>query len=147
MKLNLGCGPAKLVGFINLDKKEGWSFQDGLEQDSNVVEAITISHALMYLESEGELITFLKEAYRVLQPGGIIRITEDNTLDRKFFPKGAYKDAVLITHSPMMDRALTYAGFKVMLVGPDNSNFKDDSLIQRLHGDVPRVYHIEGIKK
>src|SRR3989344_639427 len=79
IKLNLGCKHRKLEGFDNLDKIFGWYFQDGLPQyASGSVGGITISHALMFL-TESEIETFMKEMWRVLKVGGVVRITEDDT--------------------------------------------------------------------
>ena len=50
MRLNLGCGEEHLIdGFVNLDARTGWHFEDGLPYPDGSVEAITISHALMYV--------------------------------------------------------------------------------------------------
>jgi len=146
IKLNCGYGRCPLDGFVNLDKRDGWMFQDGFDYATGSVDAITISHALMYLDNI-ELMDFLAEAYRALRGGGVIRITEDNTTDPKSGVYGGWKrDAICLTDSRMMRTRLEKAGFDVCDVSPDETHYTDFSLIQELHGKPPRVFHIEGIK-
>lgn len=149
-KLNLGCGPYRLEGFVNLDIKRGWKFQDGLPAYAdNSVEAITISHALMFLTEE-ELGVFLAEAYRALMPGGIIRITEDNTEHplSDTYQKG-WKTPPCLTGPAMMNKHLWAAGFTTEILTKDTTNFKDNSLLQNNGhelGNPLRVFFIEGRK-
>ena len=154
IKINLGCGVYPLEGFINLDKgrKYGrWYFQNGLNYHDNSVDAITISHSLMYLDVD-ELWKFMIEAYRVLKIGGVIRITEDNTTDPRSSVYGGYKKHrnpppfKCLTDAKMMRKALEQAGFKVYDVSLDETHYKDKSLIQHYHGEFPRVFFIEGQK-
>lgn len=149
IKLNLGAGHKKLKGFINLDKDYGWKFQDGLgDYLTNTVEAITISHALMFLTAE-ELDKFLDEAYRVLKQEGVIRITEDNTEnpDSDTYKKG-WRGCKCLTSPEMMSKHLAVAGFAVSHCTPERTNYKDKSLIQTFHNEnnPERVFHIEGLK-
>jgi len=144
LKLNLGCGENKLKGFVNLDKKEGWKFQDGLSNYyDDSIEAITISHAIMYLDDK-EVKTFLIEAYRVLKVGGIIRIVEDNVGEGG---RKKWWSARILTNATMMRELLEDARFEVHNVDLDKTHHIDDSLIQRFHGDPPKTFHMEGIKK
>ena len=97
-RLNLGSGDILLPGFINMDitltgygpnatdKKVpenteirgDWEAREGLpEFKDGSVEAITISHMLYAIE-EKYYPFFFGELYRVLEKGGIVRITEDN---------------------------------------------------------------------
>lgn len=75
MKLNIACGEKQLEGFDNVDVspdcqpdrvmdvlKFPWSYPD------NSVSQIYCSHFLEHLD--GELIPFMEECYRVLEPGG-----------------------------------------------------------------------------
>ena len=144
LKLNLGCGKNKLDGFVNLDRKEGWKFQDGLSNYyDDSIDAITISHALMYLD-DAELKTFLTEAYRVLKVDGIIRIVEDNVGEGG---RKKWWSARILTNAKMMREFLEGARFEVYDVKLDETHYIDNSLIQRFHGDPPKTFHMEGIKK
>lgn len=146
MKLNLGAGPRPLDGFSNLCPQVGWRFEDGLGQyEDGSVEGITCSHAAMYLPLE-DWPAFLAETYRVLQPGGILRVTEDNTEDPESERYGGYTDAVTLTGPTMMRRELKQAGFKVRLHTAETTGFKDKSLLQAWHGAEPKVCFLEGRK-
>lgn len=147
LKLNLGCGKKRLKGFDNLDKRYGWDFKNGLSYDDDSIDAITISHSLMYLTIE-ELNWFLGECWRVLKRGSWIRITEDNTEDPESdtYKTGWKNEAKCLTGPKQMRESLEDAGFDVYDVSPEETNFIDKTLIQQFHGDLPRVFHIEGKK-
>jgi ubiquinone/menaquinone biosynthesis C-methylase UbiE len=131
LKLNLGAGSHPLEGFENLDKP--WTYESGLPYKDENVEAITISHSLMYVAEKNYPFVF-KEFYRVLKPNGRLRITEDDTENPKSERYGGYFDAVSLTSKKMIDN---YAkGFKEV----DN---KDKSLIQEFHGKPPKVFQVE----
>jgi len=145
MKLNLGSSINQIKGFKNLDAIDGWYVQHGLDYPDNSIEAITISHLVMYIK-ELDIEPFFKEMYRVLEPKGIVRITEDNStfIGSKIF--GGWKDAVMLTSADFLREYLEKVGFKSFEVKEDETHYKDKSLCQRLHGGWPRVYHIEGLK-
>lgn len=78
MNVNLGCGETKLQGAVNVDyrktdavdvihdlRKYPWPFEDC--QFDNIVAKDIIEHML-------EVIPFLDECWRILKPGGHIRI-------------------------------------------------------------------------
>ncbi len=148
-KLNLGCKHRKLDGFENLDKIFGWNFQDGLPQygDSSV-DAITISHALMFL-TPSELVEFMKEMWRVLKLSGVVRITEDDTENPKsnWYKTGNLKSGPNCLTGPKMIRGLLEdSGFIVFNQSSNTTLFKDSSLMQAYRGEKPNVFFIEGIK-
>ncbi len=145
MKLNLGAGPHPLDEFVNLDPQAGWRFEDGLRYEDGSVEAITVSHALMYLPAD-KWPSFLAEAFRVLEPRGIIRITEDNTEDPASERFGGWHDAVTLTGPLMVREQLKAAGFRVRKHAADTSGFRDRSLCQAWHGQPPKVFFVEGRK-
>lgn len=146
MKLNLGCGIMTLDGFENLDKTNGWYFENGLPYGNESVEGVTISHMMMYVP-EDKITWFLSEIYRVLVPGGIVRITEDATDDPRSIRYGGYYDAVSLTSATGMAKHLKESGFDPHIVTANLTYYKDKSLIQDIHGGEPKVFFIEGIKQ
>jgi predicted SAM-dependent methyltransferase len=86
MKLNIGSGPKEyqLDGWKNIDidpdnqPDEAYDIVGGIQEKENSVDEILISHVLMYFDySFVERI--LDQCWKVLKPGGLIRITEDNS--------------------------------------------------------------------
>lgn len=156
IKLNLGCGRHQLLGFDNLDKQMGWCFQDGLPQYANEsIRAITVSHALMFLD-DAEFGIFIREIWRVLKSGGVVRITEDDTENplsdtyltgwKQNYPKEWGRDARCLTGPKMVRKVLEGAGFKVYDVDENTTHFCDKSLMQNYHRGRPRCFFIEGIR-
>ena len=146
MKLNLGAGPCELDGFINLDAAEGWHFEDGLAGYADgSVEAITESHALMYVALEDWPFVFAEFA-RVLEPDGIIRITEDDTENPESERFGGWHDSVTLTSPDLVRKYLKSAGLRTRLQEAGSSGFRDLSLCQAYHGEEPKVFFIEGKK-
>lgn len=149
-RFNLGCGHNRIKDFINLDIKRGWTFQKGLPDYPNEsTDGITISHALMYI-NERELSVFLREAYRLLIKGGVIRITEDNTEHPQSdtFKKG-WRGSKCLTGPKMMRTFLEKAGFEVFDLTNNTTKFIDNSLMQNNgheHDNPLRVFYIEGRK-
>ena len=90
-RLNLGYGEHRLRGFVNLDKTDGWTFESGLKNFAAAsVAGITISHALMYVH-EKDIPFVISELHRVLVPGGILRITEDDTQNPESLAFGGWR--------------------------------------------------------
>ncbi len=151
VKLNLGSKYRRLKGFDNLDKIFGWHFQDGLPgYKDGSVDGITISHALVFLKLE-ELKTFTKEMARVLRPGGVIRITEDDTENplSKWYKTGNLTidgGPKCLTGPKMIRQALKEAGFIVFDVDRKVTHFYDNSLMQSYRGGQPDFFFIEGVK-
>lgn len=144
-KLNLASGPHALDGFLNLDLPE-WSFEEGLPFEDEAIEAITESHGLMYVAETNWPYVF-SEFARVLKPGGIIRITEDAADDPASERFGGWHDAVTLTSRKFVGKYLRHVGLVVVRgIDQDTTAFVDRSLIQRWHGDEPKVMHVEGRK-
>lgn len=80
MKLNLGCGPNKLPGYVNVDKQGEADLRHDLEQfpwpwASNTVDEVLASHVLEHLgHTPGVFIGVMKELYRVCRGGAHVRI-------------------------------------------------------------------------
>lgn len=156
LRLNLGCGnPADrswhpLPGLVNMDKALGWKFEHGLgEFAAGTVAGITISHALMYLAADAWP-AFVAELARVLEPGGVVRITEDETADPRSARAGGWKGsqpAITLTTPAFVREHLEAGGFTVVDVGPAETNYRDASLCQRFHGAPPDVFFVEGLKR
>jgi hypothetical protein len=147
MKLNLASGAHPLEGFTNLDKENGWLFEDGLhEYADGSVEAITESHGLMYVELESWPFVF-GEFARVLKFDGIIRITEDATDDPRSPRYGGFDGAVTLTSFLLVEEHLLAAGLEIWQPIPEKPTvFRDTSLMQSWHGGAPKCFFIEGIK-
>ena len=149
-RLNLGCGDHPLPGFINLDKRGGWTFESGLKDfATESVAAITISHALMYVEAKDIPFVF-SEFHRVLVPGGIIRITGDDTENPQSLAFGGWtgdEPFVTLTSPSIVGGWLERAGFDVRQVDENTTFFSDTSICQSFHRGPPHVFFIEGVRQ
>lgn len=146
MKLNLGCGAYRIDGFDNLDKLTGWQFEDGLGVYADgSVEGATASHSLMYVPLDYWPAVFAEFA-RVLEPGGVIRITEDATDDPRSERFGGHHDAVTLTTATLVSTHLLAVGLPPMIVRADQTLFPDGSLIQNHHGGSPKAFFVEGVR-
>ncbi len=146
-RLNLACGPHILPGFDNLDSQlNGWKFELGLGDFADgSVEGITESHGLMYVPILNWPYVF-KEFARVLEPGGIVRITEDDTENPDSPRFGGWHDAVTLTSEKLVATHLRKAKLIVQKVDADTTFFHDRSLRQAHHGVAPKVFFLEGRK-
>ncbi len=145
LKLNLGCGPHVMRGFDNLDLPD-WRFQTGLGfYADGSVAGISISHALMHLP-EKDWPAFFAEVARVLEPRGVVRVTEDSTRDPASSRFGGFQRPATLTHPALVIRHMTDAGLDAREVGRDETAFRDGSLIQARHGAAPKCFWAEGIK-
>lgn len=146
LRLNLAAGDRPLGGFVNLDKATGWTFESGLgDYTDESVEAISESHGLMFVQLADWPLVFAEFA-RVLEPGGMVRVTEDATTDPKSPRFGGHHDAVTLTDPPLVVGYMTLAGLEAQRVGEDETGFRDRSLIQNVHGGEPKVFFVEGTK-
>lgn len=83
MKLNIGCGPHKKEGYINIDQFASFSPDMVMNLESfpwpfetSSVEEIYASHVLEHLGATTDVFfCLIKEIYRVMTPGGLLRIT------------------------------------------------------------------------
>lgn len=153
LRLNLGCGNPKaaswhpMPGFVNLDASLGWKFEDGLRDFADgSVAGVTISHSLMYVAAK-DWPAAIAEVARVLEPGGVVRITEDDTANpaSRTYPRG-WRDAVTLTSPAQTRAALEAAGLTVHDLAPSATKFRDPSLIQQQHGEPPHVFFVEGVR-
>jgi predicted SAM-dependent methyltransferase len=78
-RLNWGCGDAGVPGWINSDLKEGpgiditADIRQGLPLDSDSLDYIVSIHALPMI-SYPDLVPVLRELWRLLAPGGVLRL-------------------------------------------------------------------------
>lgn len=146
VKLNLGGGINPLDGFDNLDKTNGWMFEDGLgSYDDETVEAVTESHALMYVPIDQWPMVF-SEITRVLKSGGVLRMTHDSTGDPASSRQGLRHRAAVATTPDLVLDHMRAAGLTATEVSAHTSVFQDRSLIQQNYGDPPDVFFVEGVK-
>ena len=153
LRLNLGCGTPgtrswhPIRGCVNLDRSMGWCFEDGLPQYADrAVSGITVSHSLMYVDDRDWPRVFAEFA-RVLAPGGVIRITEDDTEHPASSRRGGWRGsepAVAQTSARLVAAALADAGLVPLEVDATTTHYRDRSLLQAQHGDPPDVFFLEG---
>ena len=78
IRLHLGCGGERKVGWVNIDLlgdpvDVAWNLAHSLPFDSGSVVAIFHEHLLEHLPLQaGD--SFMQECFRVLRPGGILRV-------------------------------------------------------------------------
>jgi predicted SAM-dependent methyltransferase len=149
MKLNLGSGYRPIDGYLNLDKKDGWFAEEGIPYENESIDSISISHLLMYIE-EKDLIKFLKDIYRVLKFSGIVRITEDDSLNPKserYNGNPNDPDLKTLLGPEKIKEYLKEAGFKLIYnVAKNYTSSNDIRMLQNHHGDAPKVFFMEAIK-
>jgi predicted SAM-dependent methyltransferase len=90
--LNLGCGPYKIEGYINIDQNSRQKpdlvrdVRKGLPFDDESVDGITASHFLEHLDHM-EMLDLLEECWRVLKPKSqmkiVVPIMDFSSLDHK----------------------------------------------------------------
>jgi ubiquinone/menaquinone biosynthesis C-methylase UbiE len=155
MRLNLGCGDILLQGFVNIDIKNiggvaELDIREELPYLDDSIEGITISHTLSSI-AEVHYPSMFRDFYRILEDGGVIRITDDNhnqSIERFAelnFNAPEFKGR---TSPTVMRKYLKNAGFEVFDVTFNETHFKNKSLIQVNHGrtDKEIYFHIEGVK-
>jgi predicted SAM-dependent methyltransferase len=80
LRINVACGPDIQRGFVNVDLFAAspsvlrWDCRRTLPARSRSVIGIRVEHFLEHLEVREELPQFLDDCYRVLKPGGILRV-------------------------------------------------------------------------
>ena len=77
---NIACGPRPLGGFLNLDLHHlapdviRWDCRWDLPFADGSVAGARVEHFVEHLEAREELPAFLKACWRVLKPGGVLRV-------------------------------------------------------------------------
>ena len=147
IKLNLGCGSKRLDGWENLDKIYGWTWESLLPQyKDNSVEAITVSHSLMYVD-DVILPSIFQEFYRVLKPNGVVRITEDATDDPNSVRFGGLPETISMTSKSKTENLFIHAGLTPVFARENITSFYEDTdIVQNLHGGQPKCFFAEAVK-
>lgn len=146
LRLNLGGGLNPIPGYLNLDKSNGWKFEDGLfEYPDGSVEVVTESHALMYVDERYWPLVF-GEIARVLQPGGLARFTQDAIGAPGSRRPVIRPRAKVATSAERVLRHLAAVGLDGRVVEPDETSFADRTPIQQNYGSPPDVFHVEAVK-
>lgn len=147
LRLNLGGEINRIPGYVNMDVSYGWKFEDGLGMwGDGSVEAITVSHVLMYVRPQHWPVVF-EEISRVLMPGGTLRVTEDAIgAPGSSRPVIRPRAHVATSAELVMEHAFA-AGLAAGRMRQDETSFTDRSLIQRNYGDEPDVFHVEAVKR
>jgi len=85
LKLNLGCGETLLDGWTGLDPRNylderiiEWDFSRHIPFAEWTADAVMTSHVFNYIAEE-DYATALLDIWRVLRPGGVLRMAEDCT--------------------------------------------------------------------
>lgn len=156
IKLNIGCDLLLLEGWVNTDIGARrinarnialcqnlptvyiFDIRKPIPLSDNVISAITISHVLPLALYENEYLPFFLECYRVLKPGGILRITQDNP--DVFFPSLSYVNIL------KMLNYLSAAGFLAQETDSQSTLYDDRAICINAHGDAPKCYFCEGVK-
>lgn len=79
LKINLGCGPSVVGGWINLDRSPQpgahfWDASRGIPSEANTISLIYSEHFIEHLSLQDGF-NLMRECVRVLCPGGIMRIS------------------------------------------------------------------------
>jgi predicted SAM-dependent methyltransferase len=79
LKVNVGCGQNFAAGYINIDLANEpnvvyWDCRKSLPFDDNSVDIIFTEHVLEHFEYPSQSSTFLKECFRCLSEGGVLRV-------------------------------------------------------------------------
>ena len=81
-RVNIGSGSTRTEGWIHADIKHGDIYLDATQKlpfETDSIDAIFHEHFLEHLGYPGEANYFIDESYRVLVPGGVMRIGVPDT--------------------------------------------------------------------
>jgi predicted SAM-dependent methyltransferase len=169
LKLNLGSGQEPLDGFVNIDfvgapVDLAWHLGDGVPFADGTVDAVLSEHVLEHLtlpQAQG----VLHEAFRVLRPGGALRVsvpdaglllrsyagTSDNDWALQFPTRMLAVDALFYEndHRTMYDNTLMIALFEIAGFAEVAERVSGESRIAPISGHPSRIsgsLYVEGVK-
>jgi SAM-dependent methyltransferase len=164
IKLNLGCGNYPKPGWLNCDKRgsyQRWEyapFADEIVELDLVkvpysfadcsVDLITISHCLNQIE-ENYLPGIMRELYRILKPGGTVRITDDDVESpTSSVFKLPHCHALWYTGPKKMCQFMQEAKFRTHVLDKTATLADDKSILVSNHPGLPdsALFFVEGIK-
>ncbi len=140
-KINWGAGnyPIKADGWLNLDVKgtyQGWERGLGAKFnkigdltkypylfDTNSVFCITISHTLNQVPDHESI---FKEFYRILVPGGVLRITDDDNENPKSKYYVPHEHTVTKMIPSKIIKQLEKVGFSIVSITDSKNTLFDD---------------------
>jgi predicted SAM-dependent methyltransferase len=99
--INLGCGYRPMKDWINVDQARDpevqvvWNLCEGLPFSDESCSAIFSEHMIEHITKE-DAANLLRECYRVLQPGGVLRMS---TPDAELFLRSYAGDQKFLGHS------------------------------------------------
>jgi len=100
LSINLGCGYRPMKDWINVDQARGpevqvvWNLCEGLPFPDNSCSAIFSEHMIEHITKD-DAANLLRECYRVLQPGGVLRMS---TPDAELFFRAYAGDKKFLDH-------------------------------------------------
>lgn len=140
IKINIGCGPHYHHDWLNLDHRphhpnvKNWKFPNPIPAVSNRAEIVYTSHFMNYV---ADFDAFFLEVWRVLRPGGIYRIEEDDQDSgyrwRKIGQKHATGRILAEPTKRAIFESLQRVGFKVTEVPHDSTQSKQAPEVVTLH--------------
>lgn len=164
IRLNLGCGRYPKPGWINCDKHglyQRWEYTSFADQivevdltvfpykfKDSTVDLITISHSLNQIDIE-YIPKIIREIYRILKPGGIVRITDDDVESPSSPICGEpHFHAKWQTGPKILSKYMQDAGFRSHVLTKTTTNSFDKSILVANHPELPdtAVFFVEGIK-
>jgi len=107
--VNLGCGPRGLKGWLNVDMARAlhidivWNATHGLPFAAESCTAILNEHMIEHIAKE-DAEKLLQECWRVLQPGGVLRIS---TPDAELYLRSYLGDGEFLNHPSFEQKADT----------------------------------------
>jgi predicted SAM-dependent methyltransferase len=90
-KLNLGCGPFRKDGFLNIDLMGGdltLDLRQGLPFEADCCELIFSEHCFEHFDYPEPISTLFRDRLRVLKPGGMLQFSVPHTA----WPLTNYRD-------------------------------------------------------
>src|SRR6266404_958935 len=98
--VNLGCGYRPMKGWVNVDRARGpevqvvWNLADGLPFPDSSCSAVFSEHLIEHVTKE-DAARLLRECYRVLKVGGVLRVS---TPDAELFLRSYAGDQEFLAH-------------------------------------------------